>query len=373
MHLHTPVSDTAVCIWGSTPGATLARMSDRTGVAVVGVGYWGPAIVRNVAGLSEAHLAYLVDQQLPRAKGVASRMAPGTACTSDYDAVLADPAVHAVIIATPVRTHFQLAEAALLAGKHVLVEKPLSMTVPECRALEALAAERGLTLMVGHIFRFNPAVERIKEYIDDGELGDLLYVHSRRVNLGRVQADVNALWSFAPHDLSILDHWMGASPLSVQARGFSYISEGIEDVIFCVLQYPGGVGAHLHLGWLDPRKVREMTVVGSKKMVVFDDVSPQMKLALYDSSISPLGNGAPGSFAEWQVDIRHGDVTVPRIAWAEPLRREVAHFLTCIRDGETCLTPGADGTSVTASIVAAQESLRRGGSEVFLEEILGQG
>ena len=245
------------------------------------------------------------------------------------------------------------------------------MTVQECRRLEELAAETERVLMVGHVFRFNAAVRQVKTYIDDGVLGDVLYVHSRRVNLGRVQADVNALWSFAPHDLSILDHWFGARPLTIQARGFSYISEGVEDVVFATVTYPDNKNAHLHLGWLDPRKVREMTVVGNRRMVVFDDVAPQAKIRLYDSTITPMGSTAPESFAEWQVDIRHGDVTLPRIRWTEPLRAEMEHFLACARGEAECLVPGADGTSVTAAIVGAQESLRRGGEVVELAEILG--
>jgi predicted dehydrogenase len=341
-----------------------------TGIAVVGTGYWGPAIVRNLAALPDADLRVLVDRDVERARSTADKVAPGTPATADYASVLGDPAIEAIVIATPVRTHFELAEAALLAGKHVLVEKPLAMTVPECRRLESIARERDLVLMVGHIFRFNSAVEQVKEYIADGELGDVLYIHSRRVNLGRVQSDVNALWSYAPHDLSIVNHWLGAEPVGVACRGFSYVSKGVEDVVFCVLRYPNGVGAHLHLGWLDPRKVREMTVVGSRRMVLFDDVDPQAKIRLYDSSISPLGNAPPESFAQWQVDIRHGEVTIPRLKWVEPLRTEMQHFLDCVRDGVECRTPGSDGTGVTAAIVAAQESLKRGGVEVLLEEVL---
>ena len=341
-----------------------------TGIAVVGTGYWGPAIVRNLAALADADLRMLVDRDPARARATADQIAPDTPTTDDYDAVLGDPAIDAVVLATPVRTHFALAEAALLAGKHVLVEKPLAMTVAECRRLDALSTERGRVLMVGHIFRFNSAVERVKDYIHDGELGDVLYVHSRRVNLGRVQSDVNALWSYAPHDLSIINHWLDAQPVGVSCRGFSYVNRGVEDVVFCVLRYPGGVGAHLHLGWLDPRKVREMTVVGSRRMVVFDDVSSQAKLRLYDSSVSPLGNAPPESFAEWQVDIRHGDVTIPRLTWVEPLRTEMQHFLDCIRTGVPCRTGAADGTAVSAAIVAAQVSLQRGGAEVLLDEIL---
>lgn len=339
---------------------------------MVGIGYWGPGIVRNLAGLPEARLTHLVDSAPGRAQAAAERLSPGTPVHSDLRAVLDDPATSAVVIATPVRTHHALARQALLAGKHVLVEKPLAMTVAQCRELEGIAGERGLVLMVGHIFVFNAGVEQVRRYIEAGTLGEVRYIHSRRVNLGRVQADVNALWSFAPHDFSILRCWLGAEPLSVQARGFCYVSEGVEDVVFCTVQYPRGVGAHIHLGWLDPRKVREMTVVGSRRMVVFDDVSAHAKVQLFDSRVEASGSG-PEDFAGWQVDVRHGDVSIPTLNQVEPLRAEMAHFLACIRDGTPCIVPAQAGTAVTAAIVAAQTSLMRGGAIVEMAEVLAGG
>jgi predicted dehydrogenase len=341
-----------------------------TGVAIIGIGYWGPGIVRNLAALDAAEVLHLVDLNVPLAAATAEKLAPNAAAHDSWGTALADPAVDAVVIATPVRSHYRLAKAALLAGKHVLVEKPLAMTVAECRELEQLADAAGVVLMVGHIFLFNSAVETVKGYLDRGELGDLQYIHSRRVNLGRVQGDINALWSFAPHDFSILNYWLSATPLAVQARGFSYISEGVEDVVFCTVEYPLGIGAHLHIGWLDPRKVREMTIVGSEKMVVFDDISADRKVQLYDSRIEK-SSGGPHDFASWQVDIRHGDVTIPQFEWTEPLRAEMAHFLACITDGVPCHAPASGGTAVTAAIEAAQLSLERGGSRVTLEEITG--
>jgi len=338
-----------------------------TGVALVGTGYWGPALARNFAAADRAQLLHLVDRDGARATSVAERVAPDAAAHDSFPRALQDPQVHAVAIATPAASHFELAEASLRAGKHTLVEKPLAMTVAECAALEALAAERGLVLMVGHVFLFNAAVQFVKESIDSGSLGDVQYVHSRRVNLGRVQADINALWSFAPHDLSILNYWMGAEPVTVAARGFCYIQDHVEDVIFCTLEYPGGRGAHMHISWLDPRKVREMTVVGSKRMVVFDDVAPQAKIAVYDSSVT-ASPAPPESFADWQVDIRHGDVSIPRLPWVEPLRSEVEHFLDCVRDGAVCRTPGSQGRAVTRAITAAQRSLKQGGIAVPLDD-----
>ena len=343
-------------------------MTESLGVALVGTGYWGPALGRNLAAAGGAELLHLVDRDAGKATSTRDRIAPEAQAHDDYAAVLADPAVHAVAIATPAATHYELAVSALEAGKHTLVEKPLAMTVEECTHLEHLAADRGLVLMVGHVFLFNAAVSFVKKAIDQGELGDVLYVHSRRVNLGRVQADINALWSFAPHDISILNYWMGSEPVSVAARGFCYIQKHVEDVIFCTLEYPDGRGAHMHISWLDPRKVREMTVVGSKKMVVFDDVSNQAKVRIYDSSVT-TSPSPPASFADWQVDIRHGDVSIPRLRWTEPLRTEVEHFLACIRGTETCRAPGSQGRAVTRAIVAAQRSLREGGVAIALNDI----
>ncbi len=339
-----------------------------TGVAVVGTGYWGPALVRNFAALPAAQVLHLIDRDLERARSVRDRLVPEAGAHDDLQVALADPAVRAVAVATPAATHFDIASAALRAGKHTLVEKPLAMTVAQCHELERLAEVGGLVLMVGHVFRFNVAVERIKQYVDSGDLGAIHYVHSRRVNLGRVQADINALWSFAPHDFSIVNYWMGAEPLTVAARGFAYIQKGVEDVIFCTVEYPGGRGAHLHISWLDPRKVREMTVVGSRRMAVFDDISNDAKVRLYDSSVS-TSPAPPESFADWQVDIRHGEVSIPRLGWVEPLRAELDHFLSCVRDGIPCRTPGAQGRAITEAIVAAQESLKRGGVAVPLSEI----
>jgi predicted dehydrogenase len=339
-----------------------------TGVAVVGTGYWGPALVRNFAALPTARVLHLVDKDVSRARSVRDRLVPTAAAHDDFASALSDPAVRAVVIATPAPTHFELAAASLRAGKHTLVEKPLAMTVARCHELEALAHAGGLVLMVGHVFRFNVAVERIKHYVDSGDLGDIHYVHSRRVNLGRVQADINALWSFAPHDFSIVNYWMSDQPISVAATGFSYIQKGVEDVIFCTVEYPGGRGAHLHMSWLDPRKVREMTVVGTRRMAVFDDISNEAKVRLYDSSVS-TSPAPPESFADWQVDIRHGDVSIPRLGWIEPLRSELDHFLSCVRDGIECRVPGSNGRAITEAIVAAQESLKRGGIAVPLAEV----
>jgi predicted dehydrogenase len=248
------------------------------------------------------------------------------------------------------------------------VEKPLARTARECQELIDLADRYRRVLMVGHVFEFNAAVQRIRRYLDSGDLGKLFYVYSQRVNLGRIQHDVNALWSFAPHDVSILNYWFGQSPVGVSARGFSYLNSGIEDVVFVTLQYPNGVGAHLHLGWLDPRKIRLMTLVGSKKMLVYDDVSLDSKIQIYDKGIAGLHDflEAPETFAQFQFKLRAGDVVIPTLQFDEPLHSECQHFIDCIEHKRRPLTDGLSGLRVVRVLEAADRSLRQGGQFIEL-------
>lgn len=281
-----------------------------------------------------------------------------------------DSRIDAVVVATPIRTHFEICRFFLSAGKHVFVEKPLAQTEKECRPLIALAGEKQRVLMVGHVFEYNAAVRKIKEYVDQGELGKLFYVYSQRVNLGKIQNDVNALWSFAPHDISILNYWLGKEPVRVAARGFSYLNPNIEDVVFVTLEYPGGVGAHLHLGWLDPRKVRLMALVGSKKMLVYDDVSLDAKIQVYDKGVVQLHDflEAPETFAEFQFQIRSGDLVTPSLPFSEPLHSECRHFIDSIQKGARPLTDGENGLRVVKVLEAAESSLRQGGKTIDLQE-----
>jgi len=332
-----------------------------TNLAVVGLGYWGPNLVRNVASLPNAKLHTLCDAQTNQLNKLGKQY-PSAKLQTDFNAVLADPEVDGLIIATPVHTHFALAKAALEAGKHVMVEKPLAQTSEQCLELIALADHGRLTLMAGHIFVYNPAVKRVKEYIDSGELGEIYYIYSQRLNLGIVRRDVNAMWNFAPHDLSILCYWLNATPEHVQAHGYSYLQPGIEDVVFMTMDFPGGVGASVHISWLDPNKVRTITVVGSKKMLVYDDVSADNKITIFDRGItktpvagSPLGTHE--SFGEFQLLLRAGDVVIPKIDFVEPLKLELQHFATCIQTGEPCLTDGRAGLRVVEILEAAEKSL----------------
>jgi predicted dehydrogenase len=343
-------------------------------IALVGPGYWGPNLARNLAVTPGARLHTLCDLREARLKEIGNAY-PGVKLETDFSRVLEDEEVDAVVIATPVATHFELAKRALLAGKHLLVEKPLATSSADCRTLVALAAERKRTLMVGHVFLYNAAVRQVKAYIDSGELGDVYYVCSQRLNLGIVRQDVNALWNFAPHDVSILNYWFGARPLGVSTRGFSYLQPSVEDVVFMTIDYPGGVGANVHISWLDPRKVRAMTVVGSKKMVVYDDVDTDAPLMIYDKGITRRSTGsapseapaAPNGFGEFRFLTRAGDVVIPRFDQFEPLRAECRHFVECVQTGATPLSDGEEALRVVEVLEAAQESLDRSGDWVELD------
>jgi predicted dehydrogenase len=337
-------------------------------VALVGLGYWGPNLARNLAILDGATLHTLCDSRPDRLERL-QRQYPGVRTTTDFDAVIADEAIHAVVLATPVASHYDLATRALAAGKHVMIEKPLAQTSAECRALIELAARGSLTLMVGHVFLFNGAVRRMKEYIDSGELGDVRYIYSQRLNLGQVRTDVNALWNFAPHDLAILMYWLDAVPERVIARGFSYVQPAIEDVVFMTLDFPGQVGANVHISWLDPFKIRRMTVVGSEKMIVYDDVSADARITIYDKGVArtrrpdaQISLGSYETFAEFQLLLRAGDVLIPKVDFPEPLLVECQHFVDCIRTGERPLTDGESGLRVVTVLEAAQASMAAGGA-----------
>jgi predicted dehydrogenase len=331
-------------------------------VALVGLGYWGPNLARNIATLEGMRLHTLCDGQADRLERHTGQH-PGARSTVDFESVLSDETVDAVVLATPVATHFDLARRALTAGKHVMVEKPLAQTSAQCLELIKLADRAGLTLMVGHVFLYNAAVRRMKEYIDSGELGEVHYIYSQRLNLGQVRHDVNALWNFAPHDLSILLYWLGHGPERVIARGYSYVQPSIEDVVFMTLDFPADVGANVHISWLDPLKVRRMTVVGSEKMIVYDDVSADARITIFDKGVartrrpSSSDPNAYETFGEFQLLLRAGDVVIPKIDFVEPLQVELQHFVECIRSGERPLTDGFSGLRVVRALEAAQASM----------------
>jgi predicted dehydrogenase len=267
------------------------------------------------------------------------------------------------VVASPARTHAPLVAEAVAAGKHVLVEKPLALATAEAVALAEAADQAGRVLLVGHTFEYNPAVTRMRELLEAGDLGDLWYLHSQRVNLGRIQSDINALWSIGPHDVSIANYLVGAAPRWVAARGARYLHAEVEDVVFATLGYDGGVLAHLHVSWLDPSKLRRTTVVGSRRMVVFDDLDSEAKLRVYDKGADPVSGG----FGEFQFRLRRGDLHVPRTDLTEPLALELDHFLACCRTGARPRTDGWSGVRVVATLEAAQRSLDKGGIPVDVE------
>lgn len=333
-------------------------MTSPIRIGLIGYGYWGPNLARNFHSLPNAHLAAIADADVNRLDEPARLY--NTHTHTDPTELLRDPTLDAIAISTPARTHYELARASLEHGKHVLVEKPLAMTSVEARELIALAKRNKLVLMVGHTFEYNPAVWKIRELIESRELGDVYYVYSNRVNLGRVQRDINALWSIAPHDISILLYVLGMMPLEISARGGMYLSDNIEDVVFVTLTFPNQVLAHIHVSWLDPSKVRQMTVVGSKKMVVYDDVDPEARLRIYDKGVYRHG----ADYGEYQLKIHSGDISIPRIDLSEPLRNECVHFLECVSENKTPRTDGENGLRVIRILEAAQESLARNGSAV---------
>jgi predicted dehydrogenase len=343
----------------------MTALGDRlVKAALLGYGYWGPNLARNLHQRLGADWVACVDLDHDRRSEVARRY-PWVRPVADLDEVLADPAIDALVVATPARTHAGLAQAGLAAGKHVLVEKPLALSTAEAVALTEQAERAGRVLMVGHTFEYNPAVTKMRALLDSGELGDLWYLHSQRVNLGRIQSDVSALWSIGPHDVSIANFLVGAAPRWVAARGARYLHAEVEDVVFATLGYDGGVLAHLHVSWLDPSKVRRTTVVGSRRMVVFDDLDSEAKLRVYDKGADPV----QGGFGEYQFRLRTGDIHVPRTDLTEPLALELDHFLECCSSGARPRSDGWSGVRVVAALEAAQRSLDKGGQQV--EVVLG--
>jgi predicted dehydrogenase len=319
-------------------------------VGVAGLGYWGPNLARNFDDLAE--LTWLCDLSPDLLDQFGARY-PNAKTTSTFDDLLADDALQAVVIATPVPTHYDLARRALEAGKHVFVEKPPAVAAAEADELVALAQERNLVLLPGHLLLYHPAVAKLKELIDSGELGDVLYLYGNRVNLGQFRKDENALWSLGVHDLSVILHLIGEEPSEAWARGESYMNEGVEDIVFCYLRFPSGVVAHMHLSWLDPHKMRKITVVGRKKMAVFDDMDLERKVTVYDKG----GEQRAESYGEWRT--RTGDIYIPKIPNDEPLRLECRYFLSLVAGDGDPMEAAREGSVVVRVLEQLQHSLER--------------
>jgi predicted dehydrogenase len=334
----------------------------RVNVGVVGFGYWGPKLVRNYSEMPEAALTWVADRDLGRLRRVNADY-PAVRTTPDYAEMLrAD--IDAVVVATPIRTHYHLAKAALLAGKHVLVEKPLTANGAEAEELTRLAERLGLTLMVGHTFVYHAAIRALRDIVASGELGEVYYVDAARLNLGLFQPDINVVWDLAPHDLSILLYVLGCDPLAISARGSANIRPGIHDVAYLEVRFPGDVLAHLHLSWLDPCKVRRVTIVGSKKMVVCNDLADLEKIRVYDKGVErPYETD---QFRDFSLQYRYGGVHIPHIPFREPLRVQCEHFVHCIRTGARPESDGVIGTKVVRLLEQADRSLRGTGERIPL-------
>ncbi len=325
-------------------------MSAEIRVGVVGLGYWGPNLARNLAAIPGCELAWLCDAS-EDARERNARSFPGARVTAQLSELLEDPQLDAVALATPVPTHAQLAVAVCEAGKHCFVEKPLATSAVEAEGAVAAAQGAGRILMVGHLLEYHPAVARLKQLIDENGLGELYYLYGNRLNLGKLRADENALWSLGAHDVSVALHLIGEEPCECLAQGASYVREGVQDVVFCYLRFPSGIVAHLHLSWLDPHKERRMTVVGQRRMATFDDMLIEGKLTVYDK-------GFDEDTRSWGEYItRSGDTFSPQIPNLEPLRVECEHFVECIRTGQTPRSDGHSGVRVVRVLEALQRSL----------------
>ncbi len=323
----------------------------RLGIALVGLGYWGPNLARNFAAIEGCELAWCCDAS-EEARARLAGQYPRTRFTDDLAEVLADPAVDAVVLATPVPTHAELAVRVLEAGKHCFVEKPLGQSVAEAQLAVDAAQSTGKTLMVGHLLEYHPGVQMLKELSGSGELGDeIYYIYGNRLNLGKLRADENALWSLGAHDVSVLLYLADEEPHELVARGESYVRDGVEDVVFCFLRFPSGLSAHLHLSWLDPHKERRFTIVGSKRMATFDDMALEGKLTIYDKGVEETSRG----YGEYIT--RSGDIFSPRIPNLEPLRVECEHFVRCVRNGERPRSDGESGLRVVRVLEELQHSL----------------
>ena len=328
-------------------------------VAQIGCGYWGPNLLRNLVANTDCKVKWVVEISRDRQDYVRN-LYPAVKIANDLQNVLTDDEINAIVIATPAESHYSLTVESLKSGKHVLVEKPMAMKVEEVEKINDLAKDKNLIAMVGHTFIYNAAVRYVKKLIDSGKLGDVRYIYSQRVNLGRIRSDVDALWNLAPHDISIIQYWLGEpEPVKVTRNGMDYVQKGIDDVVFMNIEYPDNVLANIHVSWLDPHKIRRMTVVGSEKMVVYDDIA-ENKITIYDKGIDRMA--VLGEHMDFDIpstftfNHRSGDVVLPKIKWQEPLKVEIEHFVDCIQNGTPCLTDSNHAKQVVNILSSGSKS-----------------
>jgi predicted dehydrogenase len=331
-------------------------------IAVVGAGAWGKNHIRIFSEIPNIRLKYICDNDPSKLLSI-EKTYPQSKLVEDLSPILQDPEVRGVVVSSTANSHYPLAKQILMADKDVLVEKPMALNTKDAVEMLEIAEKKGSILMVGHLLIYHPVVDRLKEMVFSGELGRVYYIYTQRVNLGVIRQDENALLSFAPHDLSVILHLLEEEPVVVTAHGESYIQNGIEDVVFLSLQFSDGKMANIHLSWLDPHKLRRITIVGSKKMVVFDDMETSEKLKIYDKGVRNLSYDTYGEY----LSLRFGDIIIPSIKMVEPLRTEAEHFIHCIESRKEPKTGGRDGVKVVKILMAAQQSLKKKGFPVSLE------
>jgi predicted dehydrogenase len=331
-------------------------------VGVAGLGAWGWNVARSFADLKECELVGCCDVD-PKRTASAKKAWPWVNVAGNFDEMLRQDSIDAVVISSPAVTHYELARKALLADRDVFIEKPFTLNVPHAEDLASLAEQRQKVLMVGHLLEYHPVVRRLKSMIQSGDLGEIYYIYTQRVNMGRIRGDENALWSFAPHDISQILYMLEMEPIDVSVRGQSFIQDGIEDVVFLSLYFANRIMAHIHLSWLDPHKVRKTTVVGADKMVVFDDTEASEKLRVYNNHAEVPSVRSYGD----SIQVRFGDILIPRVDMSEPLKIECQHFIDCVRDHKTPLSDAQDGLRVIRILQAAQESMEHDGLPIRIQ------
>lgn len=340
-------------------------------VAIIGAGYWGPNLIRNFHQIKGSNILYICDIDQKKLDFI-QKQYPNISVTKNFNDVLNNPEVDAVVIALPVKLHYQFSKKALEKNKHILVEKPLATKTTEAQNLITLAKKNKKILMVGHTFLYNDAVRKAKQYIDKGTLGKIYYIYFQRLNLGRVRDDVNAMWNFAPHDVSIAIYWLDQPPINVLAHGTDYLQNNVEDVVFLNLEFKNKTFVQIHSSWIDPNKIRRAVIVGSKKMLVYDDVSDTAKIQLFDKGVYkkpfrirqelPI----PRTKEEFKLFIRKGRVSIPKFTFREPLHVECSHFIDCIKNNKKALSNGENGLEVVKILEAGQKSLKNNSKKIRL-------
>lgn len=338
-------------------------MQRKLNIAVVGCGYWGPNLVRNFRSLPDCVVSTICDVSQDRLNHLQG-LYPDIKGETNYENLLNDTTLDAIVIATSVKHHYPMAKSSLMAGKHTFIEKPMAASVAQCEELVTLASRKGVILMIGHTFLYSPAIRKIKEIVAQGDIGTIRYICARRLNLGLYQKDINVAWDLAPHDISIILHIMAESPLSINCRGTAHITPGIEDVTSMNLTFADEKSAIIHSSWLDPKKIREMTIVGSERMIVYDDLAPQEKIKIFDARVERPPHY--DTFAEFHYAYHYGDMYSPYIKQEEPLKTECQHFTDCIRTGKTPLSDGRKGLEVVRILEASSASLKLQGAPIQL-------